>query len=165
MATPLEWVVVHSFWDIEPSVAVQRQGCFSQWSLTDLYDACFQTDNVVYTSERMFGNKDFHLKLRRYCGLFSGACAAFEEEYHTRRDPTIDESLSDVVRSMAGGLDPRLYVLMMKRRIDSLTAKLTRTTNSVDVWKNEAVHKGREIEELKSRIRYLNKKLGRSNGK
>jgi outer membrane murein-binding lipoprotein Lpp len=49
---------------------------------------------------------------------------------------------------------------MMKKRIDTLSGKVARLNNSVDIWKADASAKGNEVGELKRRLHFLKKKNG-----
>ena len=83
-AWPTEWIIVHSFWDVEPSVAVHN-GILASWSLTDVHNACYNTDDERFVSRKMFGDADFRAKLKRYCGMFQELSEDFEETYHVSR--------------------------------------------------------------------------------
>lgn len=157
-AWPKEWVVVHSFWDVEPSVAV-HSGIFSMWSFTDLHNACYSTDDDKFVAKRMFGDAAFRAKLKRYCTMFEELTEVFEENYHVSRRLTKEKDLYDAVRGWSGAMEPLCYIHVTKKRVNVLTTKLTRAMNTVDIWKAESASKGKEIDALKRRVQYLNKKL------
>jgi hypothetical protein len=162
-ASPLEWVVVQSFAEIEPSFSGHR-GTFTNWSNAELYLACYSTDDVKEVNKEIFNNETMLRKMKSYVTLFHGAACALDEGVGTAESQRIasalpeDRRLLDLVREWSDGIDPLTYVVMMKKRIDTLSGKVVRLNNTVEIWKGEATSKGKEVGDLKRRLHFLKKK-------
>jgi hypothetical protein len=69
------------------------------------------------------------------------------------------KKLDEIVMGLSGALDPILYVLLMKRRLELLTTKVNKLQNTVDVWKNESFRNEKMVKELSSKLQFLRKKV------
>ena len=157
MASDLEWVVVNSFGLVEPSEYVHHPE-FENWTMMELYGACHDTDCVDYTRKLFFDNEETSRKLKMYISSFDGACSVLSENRRAIQEPFRLHGLRETVEEWSNGVDPIVYVVMLKRRTDKMARKITIMKNTIDVWKNEAAVMNKKCAELEKKVRFLKKR-------
>jgi hypothetical protein len=157
-ATPLEWVVVQSFSEVEPAVAI-HSGSFSGWSQGELYMVCYMTDDVDEVSKNLFNDMRVLTKMKRYISLFHAAASMLDEGVGVCGEGEqllpVGQRMVDLVSEWSDGVDPLTYIVMMKRRIDDMSGKITRLKNTATIWKEDSISREKEVGELKKKLRFL----------
>jgi hypothetical protein len=149
---------VNSFAVVEPEVAV-HSGEFGGWTHADMHVACFGSDDVERVSRHFFNNAGGAVRLRRYVSLYDQAGGAFLEIGNgVGEQGDVGERMVVIVKDWCGAVDPLTYVIMMKRRIDAMAAKIVRLQNTVDVWKAEVRDKEQKVSELARKVKFLGNK-------
>ena len=164
LADDLEWIVVHSFSNLEPSYASQRPE-FAEWTMLELYNACEETDDPSVVSRRYFDDESMKKKLRRYVSLYESSHSLLSSSplglYDLEREDDLKlKSLLEIVKDWCGpSIDPALYVVLLNQRVTNLTKKVNLLQNTVDIWKHDVKQKEKEITELKWKLRAKKKNL------
>jgi hypothetical protein len=157
-ATSLEWLVVHSFLDVDPTTA-NRKGVFEGWTQWELTSMCLKTDDADYVSKHLFGTGPMAQRLMAYVKSYAGAAEVLDEKVNWKSSGL---NVEEMVEKWSGGIDPCIYVLMMKSRLDKTNAILLRQKNTIEVWKGEAMKQKEKAETLSRRL-WFTKKKGNNN--
>lgn len=156
-ASDLEWVVINSFGVVEPTVWVNEPE-FHNWTQTELYCACHGTDRKSTTTKMFFGKGETACKMRLYVASYEGAAYALGEHRDQSTSALRIQTLEETIAEWSNGVDPVLYVIMMKKRLEWTTKKMSKLKNHVSVWKWEAEKSLRAKEALERKVKFLNKR-------
>jgi hypothetical protein len=154
-ATALEQVVVHSFGVVEPGDFIGTRE-FEGWTLSEIDFACNHTNDWKRTIALMFDRETTSAKLRSYVATHEGAADVFKR-YENIKEGSTHEAVYKCIVEWSGGLDPLIYLYMLRQRNATMSGKMNRLRNSVNVWKGEAEKHSIEIGRLKNRIRFMKK--------
>ena len=157
LANDLEWVVVNSFGAVDPSTDVHEPQ-FHNWTITELYSACQNTDCKAATSRRFFDCPESSMKLRQYVSSFDGASSVLAESKRAVFEPLRRHTLEETISEWSNGIDPMIYVLMLKRSNERMTRKLSIMRNTIDIWKAEAEKDKSNCVDLKRKIKFMKKR-------
>lgn len=152
-ASSLEWLVVHSFFNVDPRQEI-KQKTFEGWTQFELCAMCHETDNVSYVSKHLFGKGEAAKRLQMHVKSYKGAAEVLDQTSGWKSDGV---TVEDIVASWSGGIEPEVYVLMMKSRIDSMSAALLRQKNTIEIWKEQANKYKDRAEDLARRLKYAKK--------
>ena len=155
-ATNLERLVVYSFLNVEPRLAVGTSQ-FEGWTETELNAACFETDNLSATQELFFDNKIANRKLKKYTAGFSEMAEMMSKHFGDLQVNDGEDAITSFIMEVCGGIDPILYVATFKAKMDRMEKKVNQLKNTVKIWKEEAVNMKKDVNKLKGKIRYMNK--------
>ena len=160
-ATALEQVVLNAFSGVDPADLVGTRE-FDGWTSADLHFACNSTYCAYETRKYMFGEGatagPAASKLRSFVSTFEKAALVYEEN-HNKLEVDVKRAIFDCIKNWSGGMHPLMFLYTMKARNDTLTAKVLRMRNTVDVWKWEAEKATSEVKRLKTKIKLLKKEL------
>jgi hypothetical protein len=151
----LTQIVVNAFSIVQPQDHV---GCreFEGWTVRELGFACENTDNLEATRRFMFENEVMASKLKRYVASHEGAAQEFERSEEIMEDD-IEGALFSCVEAWSGSMNPLMYLWCMRGRMMSMTAKISRLKNTVDIWKSEADKAKNEVAILKWKLKMIRK--------
>jgi hypothetical protein len=154
-ASPIEHVVVNAFSVVKPHDHV---GCreFEGWTVRELEFACDNTDNLEATTRFMFENEVMAPKLKRYVSSHEGAAQEFERSEEIMEDD-MEGAILTCVEAWSGSMNPLMYLWCMRGRMLSMTAKINRLRNTVDIWKSEADKAKNEVASLKWKLKMIRK--------
>jgi hypothetical protein len=152
-ATSLEWLVVHSFKDVNTRRKEHSQA-FEGWTDFELRAMCDGTDDVKYVSKHLFGSGEAATRLQMHVKSYKGAAEVLDK---TDSWKSCDVSLHELVSSWSGGIAPEVYVLMMKSRIESMSATLLRQKHTIEIWKEKAEKQKSKAEDLARRLKFAKK--------
>lgn len=158
VASDLEWVVVNSFALVDPASGSVFQPEFHNWTLLELNTACFGTDCQDATRACFYKCEESAFKLRMYVSSFDGAASVLSEERSAVERPLRLHTLEETVGELSNGIDPIVYVLMMKKRIEKMSRRMTILKNTANVWKSTAENSEKKCYDLERKIRFLKKR-------
>jgi hypothetical protein len=137
---------------LDPRVAVNT-AVFEGWTETELTVLCKATDDPGFIERRVFGVVETCKKLKCYVKTYVGAAKVLDEGGFQNNSMTLE----DVIQGWSGGVDPILFTLMMKGRVDTMSGTILRQKNTIDIWKGEALKHKEKAEDLARRLRYAKK--------
>ena len=155
-ATNLERLVVFSFLNVEPRLAVGTAQ-FEGWTETELSAACFETDCLSNTQRLLFDNKIACRKLKKYTAGFTEMAEMMSKHFGNCQGDEGDEAITSFIMEVCGGIDPILYVATFQSRMDRMEQKVNQLKNTVKIWKEEAVNMKKDANKLMGKLRYIKK--------
>ncbi len=156
-ATALEYVVINSFTDIEPKDSCGSNE-FTGWTESELHFACYGTDDVALTQQKIFSNPIMHEKMKTYVSMFEGAAEMFLRSADIyKEDPS--GGILKCVYEWSGAMDPLMYIWCVRGRNQKLASKIIRLKNTVSIWKDKAEKAKQETAQLKWKLKMAKKNL------
>ena len=155
-ATNLERLVVYSFLNVEPRLAVGTAQ-FEGWTETELSAACFETDSLSNAQRMIFENKIAGRKLKKYTAGFNDMAEMMSKHFGNLQVNDGEDAIISFIMEVCGGIDPILYVATFKESMDRMEKKVNQLKNTVKIWKEEAVTMKKDVNKLMGKIRYMKK--------
>ena len=155
-ATSLEQVVINGFTNLDPMDAVGSRE-FTGWTFAEISFACSRTDDVKATKLFMFDGDEMPKKLKTLVSTFDGAARIYQEVQETIHRDGGYFALCGILDEWRGEMDALSFLHVMKARLDTCNRKVALLTNSVEIWKSDAIRAKSELERLKQAIKLLRK--------
>jgi hypothetical protein len=124
--------------------------------MSEIDFALNHTNDWKRTIAVMFDRGVTSAKLRSYVATYEGAADVFKR-YEGMKEGSTREAVYKCINDWSGGVDPLIYLYMLRQRNATMSGKMMRLRNTVEVWKGEAEKHSIEIARLKNKIRFMKK--------